>query len=719
MDCAGCAATVERALRGLDGVQDVHVDVVGGKVRVGYTNDRLVFGDMANAIRRAGYTVVDPTRNDASAGTFRKRHALFLMTLASGVSFALAMLAKWLGLPATVELALLGVATIAGGWFVVPRGVRAAMHRALDMNFLMSVAGLGAWLIGQPEEAAATLFLFAVAELLESRSMDRARRAIHMLMELSPAEATVRRGGRELRVPADDVAVGESVVVRPGEKLPVDGEVTSGRSAVNQAPITGESMPVDRASGDTVFAGSLNGQGLLVIRSTKRASDTTLARIIHAVEEAQASRAPSQRFVDRFARVYTPIVVAAAVLLAVLPPLVSDASWESWIYRALTMLVVACPCALVISTPVSIASGLAGAARAGILIKGGAHLEHLADVTTLAMDKTGTLTEGRPTLTDVVPLNEATTVELLTRALAVERYSEHPLARAIVTHSRRAGASMLEPVIFEALPGQGARAEVQLVPGDPGTLVEVRVGNTRLLDGLDSIAEHARATMHRLEAEGKTAVVVLERPLASPEEPGERSAATRVVGVLAIADRPRPEARRALAAIHALGVRRLVMLTGDNEGTARAIAAELGVDEVHATLLPEDKVRVVRDLLVQGERVAFVGDGVNDAPALATATVGIAMGAAGTDVAIETADVALMADDLDKLALAIRLARRTSVIIRQNIVVALAIKAVFLVLAVGGWATLWMAVAADMGGSLIVVANGLRARHLGESRASS
>lgn len=303
MDCASCAATVERALRGLDSVHDVHVDVVGGKVRLGYTNDRLVFGDMANAIRRAGYTVVDPTQTDPSAGTFGERHSRLLMTLASGASFALAMLAKWTGLPAAVELALLAVATIAGGWFVVPRGLRAAMNRVLDMNFLMSVAGLGAWLIGQPEEAAPTLFLFAVAELLESRSMDRARRAIRIRMELSPAEATVRRSGQELREPAADVAVDESVVVRPGEKLPVDGEVTSGRSAVNQAPITGESIPVDKASGDTVFAGSLNFQGLLVIRSTKRASDTTLALIMHAVEEAQASRAPSQTFVDRFARV--------------------------------------------------------------------------------------------------------------------------------------------------------------------------------------------------------------------------------------------------------------------------------------------------------------------------------------------------------------------------------------------------------------------------------
>ena len=641
-----------------------------------------------------------------------QRHGRNLMTLLAGAAFVLAMLAKWTGLPAAAELALLGAATAAGGWFVVPSGARAAMKGALDMNFLMSVAGLGAWLTGQPEEAAATLFLFAVAELLESRSMDRARNAIRALMVLSPAEATVRRGGRELRVPVADVAVGESVIVRPGEKLPVDGEVTSGRSAVNQAPITGESMPVDKLEGDSVFAGSLNGQGLLALRSTKPASDTTLARIIHAVEEAQASRAPSQRFVDRFAHVYTPIVVVAAVLIAVLPPLLSDASWEGWIYRALTMLVVACPCALVISTPVSIVSGLAGAARTGILIKGGAHLEHLAGVTVLAIDKTGTLTEGRPAVTHIVPSPGVREEELLTRVLAVERYSEHPLARAIVSHASATGVTVADPVAFEALPGRGARADVLADPVDPASLVEVFVGNARLLRDAGDGGRAAQATMERLETEGQTVVVVLERRIPAHATRDELAAPTRVLGVVAVADRPRPEARRAIMALHSLGVRRVVMLTGDNEGTARSIASELGVDEVHASLLPEDKVRIVRDLIATGERVAFVGDGVNDAPALAAATVGIAMGAAGTDVALETADVALMADDLDKLADAVRVARRTSGIIRQNIAVALAIKVVFLALAAAGLVSLWMAVAADMGGSLLVVANGLRARHV-------
>jgi Cd2+/Zn2+-exporting ATPase len=687
---------------------------MGGRVHVGYTDERLAFSDMASAIRRAGYTVDDPEQRQEARPSQWQRHGRALMTALAGATFALALAAKWLQLPYVVELVLLAAATIAGGWFVVPRGVRAAMNRALDMNFLMSVAGLGAWLIGQPEEAAATLFLFAVAELLESRSMERARHAIRALVELSPAEATVRRGGREMRVPIDDVAVGEHVVVRTGEKLPADGEVVEGRSAVNQASITGESMPVDKEPGELVFAGSLNGPGLLVICTTRLARDTTLARIIHTVEEAQASRSPSQTFVDRFSRVYTPLVVLAAVLLAVVPPLVSDASWQAWIYRALTMLVVACPCALVISTPVSIVSGLAGAARAGILIKGGAHLEHLASITAFAFDKTGTLTEGRPALTDIVPMSGVTADELTKKTLAVERYSEHPLARAIVGHGRNTDVNALQPVAFEALPGQGARAELRTASHDCHSHVEILVGNARLLRESGGDAAEVRAIMNRFEGEGKTSVVVLEREVSPASELDARANPARAIGVLAVADRPRPEARRAITALHALGIHRVVMLTGDNDGTAHAIASELGIDEVHASLLPEDKVRVVRDLLTSGERVAFIGDGVNDAPALATATVGIAMGAAGTDVALETADVALMADNLAKLAVAVRLARRTSAIIRENVTVALAIKAVFLILAAAGWATLWMAVAADMGGSLLVVANGLRARQVRE-----
>jgi Cd2+/Zn2+-exporting ATPase len=785
MDCASCAASIESALRRLVGVQDVRVDVLGGKVRVGYAASKLARGDLAGTIRRVGYTVHDDEMVDgraiarravftvagldcadevrliegklgklpgvtalqfdvvshrltvdgaitapevqralkdigmtatalgetAAPQSFWQRRGRFVMTALSGVALAAGVAGEYLGVPRAANVALLAIATIAGGWYVAPRGLRAARNRALDMNFLMTVAATGAWIIGEQGEAAATLFLFAVAELLESYSMDRARNAIKALMDLSPAEATVRRDGAEVRVPVTDVAVGETVIVRPGEKLPVDGEVTGGRASVNQAPITGESMPVDKEPGGDVFAGSLNGQGVLEVRSTKPASDTTLARIIHAVEEAQASRAPSQTFVDRFARLYTPAVVGVAVLLAIVPPLVGLGTWETWIYRALAMLVVACPCALVISTPVTIVSGLAGAARAGVLIKGGAHLENLGAVTALAIDKTGTLTEGKPEVTDVVALDGTAKSELLALALGVERYSEHPLARAVIRHGEARGVAMPQSRDFDALVGRGARAIIERDAGS-GASIEVFVGNARLAEEAGGIPAPARDAMQRLEREGKTAVVVMERAVAAGTMPSAVAPASpvRTLGIIAIADRPRPEAKRALQALHDIGVRRIVMLTGDNRGTAAAVASALGVDEVHSELLPDDKVRIVRELEAAGERVAFAGDGVNDAPALAAATVGIAMGAAGTDVALETADVALMGDDLTTLARAVRFSRKTLGIVKQNIAFSLAIKAVFLVLAVGGWATLWMAVAADMGGSLLVVANGLRAR---------
>jgi Cd2+/Zn2+-exporting ATPase len=698
MDCPSCAATIERALGTLDGVRAVHVDVVSGRVRVEFIEGAVGPGDLSNAIRRVGYRVVEADAGPTAAGRDGRetapelwtRHGRLVMTVASGIALGLALIADGLGEPRALVLALLALATITGGWFVVPRGVRAALNVALDMNFLMSVAAGGAWIIGEPTEAAATLFLFSIAELLEAHSMDRARNAIRALIDLSPAEATVLRGADERRVRASDVDVGETVVVRPGEKIAVDGDVTSGRSSVNQAPITGESMPVDKESGDTVFAGSLNGHGALRVRSTKPASDTTLARIIHAVEEAQASRAPSQRFVDRFARIYTPAVVLVAALIAIVPPLSGLGAWDTWIYRALAMLVVACPCALVISTPVSIVSGLTGAARNGILIKGGAHLENAGTITTVCFDKTGTLTTGLPTLTDVVAFGERTEDDIVRLAANVERHSEHPLARAVVEFSHARGIALTGSSEFQALPGRGARATVD------GTVIVL--ANERLARELGVVMPSADATLERLEREGKSVVLVIAE--------GE------AVGALAIADELRPGAAAAVQSLRETGIANIVMLTGDNQGTARAVASRLGIDAHHAELLPEDKVRVVRELEARGERVAFVGDGVNDAPALAASTVGIAMGVAGTDVALETADIALMGDDLTNVSAAIRRSRKTLRVIRQNVWFSITVKGVFLVLAVSGLATLWMAVAADMGASLVVVMNGMRAMRL-------
>lgn len=697
MDCATCAATVEKAVRSVPGVRQVSVDVVGGRARIGFDPGVSAPADIAAAIRRAGYDARDRDESTVPAPhRFLKRNGRLLMTIASGVALTLGLLGTFSGAPRTLALTLLGIATVTGGWYVAPRGVRAALSRSLDMNFLMTVAAAGAWIIGEPEEAAATLFLFAIAELLESHSMDRARNAIRALMNLAPAEATVRRDRRELRVPVEQVGVGETVIVRPGERIAVDGTVLGGRSAVNQAPITGESMPVDKEPGTEVFAGTLNGHGALEVRSAKPASDTTIARIIHAVEEAQASRAPSQAFVDRFARIYTPAVVAIALLIAVLPPLAGAGSWDTWIYRALAMLVVACPCALVISTPVTIVSGLTGAARAGILIKGGKHLENLGGISAVMIDKTGTLTLGEPRVVDVRPADGVTADELLATTAAVERHSEHPLARAIIDHARKRGLLPGESTGFEALPGRGARATI----GDPDARVEVFAGNSRLARELGAPVPDIDAIAAADAAAGSTTIIVIERA----------DAGARVLGSIALADEPRAEARAALADLHAIGVRRIIMLTGDNRGAADDVARAVGVDEVHSELLPDDKLRHVRELEAAGTRVAFIGDGVNDAPALAAATVGIAMGAAGTDVALETADVALMGDDLRLAAAAVRRSRRTLRIIKQNIGFSLAVKAVFLVLAASGWAALWMAVAADMGGSLLVVSNGLRAR---------
>lgn len=679
MDCASCAAAIERAVSHVDGVRGVQVDVMRGTVRVARDAGRSD-GEVARAIRSAGYTVRDQRGH---AGETRRGRLV-----AAGISGALMLggfVAQWTGVMSPVPA--MALAALAGGWYVTPRGLRALRSGALDINVLVTLAAVGAMVLGEWAEAAAVMFLFAVAQLLETYAMGRARRAIQALMRLAPREAQVRRDGAVVMVPVAGVDVGEVIVVRPGARVPLDGVVADGASAVDQSPITGESMPVDKEPGSEVFAGSINGHGALEIRVTSHVEDSTLARIMHAVEEAQASRAPTQSFVDRFARVYTPAVVGLAALVAVLPPLLAGGEWVTWLYRALALLVIACPCALVISTPVTIVSGLTGAARAGVLIKGGAQLEAAGDVTTVAFDKTGTLTEGRPTVTDVLPLNGLGAAEVLGLAAAVEQHSEHPVARAVVDAARLQSLAVPDAAGFTALPGRGARAVVG------GRLLFV--GNLRICEELGTCRDDVHQAIAGLEASGRTAIL-----LSDQREP---------LGVLAIADRARPHARESIAALRRTGVRRVVMLTGDNAGVAAGVAAELGVDDVRAALLPGDKHAAVAALKGAGERVAVVGDGVNDAPALAAADVGIAMGAAGSHVALETADIVLMGDDLSQVAQTVRRSRQTVRIVRQNIVFALAVKGVFLALALAGQATLWMAVAADMGASLAVIANGLRA----------
>ncbi|MCG3147756.1 MAG: Cadmium-transporting ATPase [Verrucomicrobiae bacterium] len=694
--CADEVAAVEKALLVLPGVERVQGNVVARTATVRHDPQRATTEQLLAAIARTGMKASLPgAKRDHGHGVNEIERAHLLSTIASGVFVGLGLAGHWLGAPEWAEIAAFGVAVIAGGWFIAPKALAAIRRLSPDMNLLMSIAVVGALFIKAWDEAASVVFLFSLAELLESYSVTRARRAIETLMEVAPDTALLKSGHE---VPVEAVNVGEIIVIKPGARVPLDGVVIAGESNVNQAPITGESMPVEKKPGSDVFAGSINERGSLEVRVTKLSTDSTLAKIIHLVEEAQEQKAPAQRFVDVFARYYTPAVIVLALLIAVAPPLLFGQAWGAWFYRALVMLVIACPCALVISTPVSVVSGLTAAARHGVLIKGGAVLESLGKLRALAVDKTGTITEGRPRVTDVVPLNQTDEQELLRVAAALEAHSEHPLAQAILAHAPAAPRAEN----FQAVAGKGATGEIK---GH-----EYFIGNHRLVEELAVCSPETERRIEEIERRAQTAVIVGHRPHADCR--GE------VLGVIAIGDTIRPQAAAAVQQLRRAGVQRVVMLTGDNRATAEAIAKQAGIIEVIAELLPDEKVERVRELLASEQHVGMVGDGINDAPALAAASVGIAMGVAGTDAALETADVALMADDLGKLPEAIALGRRTERIIRFNIAFAILIKLVFLALAATGKATMWMAIAADMGASLVVIINGLRLLASGPRRDS-
>ena len=578
---------------------------------------------------------------------------------------------------ALLAILLCGLSTYKKGWV-------ALKNRNLNINALMSIAVTGAVLIGQWPEAAMVMFLFALAELIEAKSLDRARQAIHGLLALTPEQATVLQpDGRWLAVLTSQVSIGSQVRVRPGERISLDGVVSAGQSAVNQAPITGESLPVDKRPGDSLFAGTINQDGELHYQVSAAADNSTLARIIHAVEQAQGTRAPTQRFVDQFSRIYTPAVFALALAVAILPPLL-DGAWLEWAYRALVLLVIACPCALVISTPVTIVSGLAAAARRGILVKGGVYLELGHQLRALALDKTGTLTYGRPVQTDYLLLPGAIGDPAQLAASLAQR-SDHPVSQAIARHAEQQGLTLLPLVNFTALPGRGVSGLFD------GQLYQL--GNHRLVEELGLCSPALEALLEPLERQGKSVVLLC--------------APSQVLALFAVADTLKASSQAAIAELHQLGIK-TCMLTGDNAHTAAAIALQAGIDEAHGNLLPEHKLAAIHTLQGNGQIVGMVGDGINDAPALAQANIGFAMGAAGSDSAIETADVALMDDDLRKIPAFIRLSRRTAAILKQNIALALGVKALFLLITLTGHASLWMAVFADMGVSLLVVANGLR-----------
>ena len=616
------------------------------------------------------------------------------LVITSGALLACGMLLSWLGIgPVMLQTICYAVATLAGGLLVAPAAWGALKKLRLDMNVLMTVAVTGAWLVGEGAEGAAVVFLFALSELLESWSVGRARRAIAALLKLTPQTALVRGAdGSSKEVPVTEVAVGAEISVRSGSSIPLDGEVIAGDSAVNQAPITGESVPVEKKPGDPVFAGTINGEGSLTVRVTKAASDSTLARIIKLVEEAEEQKAPTQRFVDKFATIYTPAVFGVALLVALLPPLLMGGAWSEWTYRALVLLVIACPCALVIATPVSIVSGLTALARRGVLIKGGAHLEAVGKLRALAVDKTGTITQGRPQVTGVIPLGDMSEEEVLRRAAAIDAHSEHPLAKAVVAAAQNKAITWSEATQYQSVTGRGATA---VIDGHPHF-----IGNHKMAHELGICSPEIEARLTEIENQGQSLAILGHTPHEGCEG--------KILGILAIGDTMRPEAANALTLLHDAGIEKVVMLSGDNQRTVDAIARQAGIDEAYGDLMPEQKIEHIKRLMAEHHYVGMIGDGVNDAPALALASVGIAMGAIGSDTAIETADMALMKDDLTRVAEAIALGRRTLRIIQFNVAFALIVKAVFLILAFTGHTSLWLAILADTGATLLVIMNALR-----------
>ncbi|NUE01303.1 heavy metal translocating P-type ATPase [Halorubraceae archaeon YAN] len=727
MDCSACAGKVDAALNELSGVVSIDTRPTSGTVVVTYDPAQSSVGELAATIEQTGYAVVESKR-DTQPQLWKTpravKTAIGAVLLLTGVvfewfipAFNTTFTTIWLW-TVSIDWLLYVLAVVVAGTAILRNGLISVRTRQLDIDLLMSAGITGALVVGLPFEAATLAVLYSIAELLERYSIDRARNSLTELLELSPDTATVRRNGEEVVVPVEEISVGETVVVRPGENVPLDGVVIDGHSALDESPVTGESVPVDKTVGDEVYAGTRNTEGFLAIEATAPAGESTLAQVIELVADAEAEQTEREQFVDRFAAIYTPIIVVGALLTMTIPPLVFGAPFTEWFVRGLTLIVIACPCAFVISTPVSVVSGLTSAARNGVLIKGGAHLESMATVDTVALDKTGTLTTGELQVTDVIALNGNDETDVLACAGSIERRSEHPIAAAIVEYADTAAAPIRSIAQFEALPGKGVRAELDGVThyaGKPGLFAELgfSLEHTHLkTDGGVTISKTAEddiqscahgsyldlrnETIPRLQQEGKTVILV--------------GTEDEIEGVIAVADTVRPEAAWMVDRLHELGISRVVMLTGDNERTAHAIGNQVGVDEIRAGLLPAEKVAAIRELDAEtAGGVAMVGDGINDAPALATATVGIAMGAAGTDAAIETADIALMADDLTKLPYLYSLSAKSESVIKQNIGSSLAVKAVLAIGAPFGYVSVLVAiVVGDMGMSLGVTSNAMR-----------
>ncbi len=707
MDCAEEVTALKRELVPLVGNEErLAFDLLQGKMTVKPGQPAVSADQVLKGIQQAGLKA-EPWVADSRPVTTSKNLASSLrawLVGASGLATVLGLvshaaltgsLSNAFGggggathsAPPLLSCVLYGIAVASGVWLVLPKAWNSARHFRPDMNLLMVIAVCGAVLIGEWLEAATVAFLFALSILLEAWSIGRARRAIAALLDLTPPEVRVRRPDKtEVVVPPDQVEIGTRFLVRPGERIALDGRVVAGSSHVNQAPITGESKLATKSAGDPIYAGTINGDGALEAESTAAVEDTTLARIIRLVEEAQSSRAESEQWVERFARIYTPVVLVLAVFALLIPPLVFGQPWLKSTYNALTLLVIACPCALVISTPVSIVAGLTAAAKRGVLIKGGVYLEVPARLSAIAFDKTGTLTLGEPAVVSVTALSGHDEEELLERAAALEARSDHPLARAVLAYAESKGVRPEPADDLQTVQGKGATA---VINGRP-----FWIGSHKYLEERGQETPEVHEMLERLSSDGRSVVVV-----------GNEQ---HVCGFLILADAVRPQAKGTLGQLRSLGIKHLVLLTGDNSPTGKSLAQQVGIDEVHAELLPQDKVAEIKRLVEKYGQVAMVGDGINDAPALAQSTLGIAMGAAGSDAAIETADIALLADDLTQLPWLVRHSRNTLTVIRQNIIFSLAVKALFVVLTFIGWSSLWAAIAADTGASLLVVFNGLR-----------
>ncbi|WP_329957024.1 heavy metal translocating P-type ATPase [Methanosarcina mazei] len=686
LDCPDCAAKLEKRISKVPGVENAHMNFGASKITVTHSGSAT---EILSTIEKMGYSgeMDADSRIKNEPASIWKSNQYVKPTVISFIMLVFGLIAGMLEAPELMVNIIFLIGIFLGGFLPARSGISVLVNaREFDMNLLMTIAVIGASALGTFEEAATVVFLFSFGNALQSYTLDKTRNSIRALMELTPSVALVRRGTTEIKMPVEKLLIGDIIIVRPGERIAMDGEVSAGYSTVNEAPITGESIPVEKQPGDEIYAGTVNERGLLEIKVTRLAKDNTISRIIHMVEEAQGKRAPSQQFVDKFAKYYTPLVIVLAALVATIPPLLFGQPFEKWFYEAMAMLLVACPCALVISTPVSIVSAIGNAAKNGVLIKGGMYLEEAGDLSVVAFDKTGTLTEGKPQVTDIIPVDGIPDKEFLSIASAIERRSEHPLADAIVKSAKEHGAEM--PVIsaFEAIPGKGARAVIQ------GKTYQI--GSSRLFTEQTMDLKHVEDEVSRLQNEGKTVMIL-----------GDDS---RILGIIAVADILRENSGQAVRKLKKEGIKKVIMLTGDNETTARAIAAKSEVDDFRADLLPDDKVDAIKNLIAEHGKVAMVGDGVNDAPAMAISTVGIAMGAAGTDTALETANIALMADDLTKLTDTIRLSRKTLGIIKQNIAFALIVKGLILLLVIPGWLTMWLAVAGDMGSSLLVTLNAMR-----------